>query len=139
MNVEAVMDEIAERVAAAPTLAGRTYGWPNAKLPVPAAAVTYPPKFKYDETYGRGVDTMDAVLVVIVGPVGERQTRAMFGRFVNDDSAECIKTLVDGDSDDYESCDGVTVVDWETDTHTIGTIDHLAIVYALAIAGPGTA
>lgn len=136
MDVVAVMDEVAEKLRAAPSLAGRTFEWPNGKVRPPAAIVTYPPGYDFDKTYGRGVDTMAGVVVVIVGQVDKRQTRDMFGTYTS--GPESIKTLIDGDEGDYASCDSVSVVRWETDTHTIGEIDYLAIVFELAITGPGT-
>jgi hypothetical protein len=141
VDVEAVMEEIAEKARAAPSLDGRTYGWPVGKVSPPAAIVAYPSKATFDVTYGRGVDSMTGALVVIVGAVAERQTRAQAAKYLAGDGAESIKAKVDGEegSNAYASCDSVTVTGWETDTYAIGANDHLALVFALDITGPGTA
>lgn len=141
MDVGAVMDEIAEKTRAAASLTGRTFAYPVAVVQPPAAIVAYPSDAEFDKTYGRGVDTMAGALVVVVGPVADRQTRDRAARYLNGSGSESIKALVDGDEggNAYASCDSVTVTGWETDTHTIAGTEHLALVFALDITGPGTA
>lgn len=141
MDVAAVMDEIAEKLRAVPSLAGRTYPWPIGKVKPPAGIVTYPPGCTFDVTYGRGVDTMAGTVVVIVGQVDERQTRDAAAKYLAGSGEESVKARLDGDeqTNPYQSCDSVTVTGWETDTHTIGAIDYLALVFPLKITGPGTA
>lgn len=136
MDVGAVMDEIAERLRAAPSLAGRTYAYPPATVSAPAAIVSYPTRGEFDQTSGRGVDKMTGVVVVVVGRPTERQTRDLITKYIDGFGAESVKSLVDGDGD-YASCDSVTVVDWETDVYTIGAVDYLTAVFALDIWGPG--
>lgn len=139
MNLVPVMDEIAEKLRAAPSLAGRTYAYPQAKVVPPAAIVTYPTDGTFDATYGRGVDTMTGGIVIVVGRPNERTARDRLAKYINGTGAESVKALVDGDEDDYTSCDGVRVAEWETDVYTLGAIDYLAVIFRLEIAGPGTA
>lgn len=138
MNVDDVMDELAEKLRAAPSLTGRTFAYPPATLVPPAAIVSYPTEGKFDETYGRGVDTMTGVVVVVVGRPTDRTTRDRIAKYIAGSGAESVKALLDGDEDDYASCDGVRVADWETDVYTIGGTDYLVAVFRLDIAGPGT-
>lgn len=137
MKIGDVMDEIAERLKLAPSLAGRTYAYPPAKVLAPAAIVTYPTDGKFDATYGRGVDTMTGVVVVVVGNPTARQSRDQLTKYLDGSGEESVKALLDGD--DYESCDGVRVADWDTDVYTIGGIDYLTAIFSLDISGPGTA
>lgn len=132
-----VMDEIAERLKLAPSLAGRTYAWPIATVTPPAAIVTYPTDGTFDATYGRGMDTMTGVVVVVVGRPTERQTRDLLTRYLDGSGAESVKALLDGDGEDYASCDGVRVADWDVDVYTIGGTDYLTAVFSLDIAGQG--
>jgi hypothetical protein len=137
MNLADVMDEVAERVRVAPSLAGRTYAWPIASVMGPAAIVGYPSDYTFDLTYGRGVDTMTGSLVVVVGRPTDESSRDRIAGYVAGDGPESIKALVDGE--DYESCDGVRVASVEFDVYSIGGVDQLAAVFSLDIAGPGTA
>lgn len=142
MKVSDVMDEIAVKLRQAPSLAGgRTSAFPipPASISPPAAIVAYPTDGVYDATYGRGVDTMTGVVVVAVGRPTERQTRDQLTKYLDGSGPESVKALLDGDEDDYTSCDGVRVADWDTDVYTIGGVDCLVAVFQLDIAGPGTA
>lgn len=139
MDLAAVMDELAVKLRAAPSLTGRTYAYPPATLVPPAAIVTYPTDGTFDATYGRGVDTMTGVVVIVVGRPADRTTRDRISGYIDGAGPESVKALLDGDGDDYTSCDGVRVADWETDVHTIGGIDYMAALFRLEIAGPGTA
>ena len=139
MNLGDVMDEIATKLRAAPSLAGRTYAYPQARVTPPAAIVDYPSEGGFDATYGRGVDTMTGAVVGVVGRPTERQSRDNISKYINGSGPESVKALVDGDEDDYASCDGVRVAEWETAVWTLDAVDYLAVVFRLDIAGPGTA
>lgn len=138
MNVGDVMDEIAERLRQAPSLAGRTFAYPPGSVSPPAAIVSYPGQAQFDETYGRGTDRMSGGMVFLaVGRPTERQTRDQMTKYLDGSGAESVKALVDGDGD-YESCDSVTVTGWEIDTYSIGGVDYLTAVFELDVVGPGT-
>lgn len=139
MDIAAVMDEIAAKLRVAPSLAGRTFAYPPGTIQPPAAVVTYPADMIFDVTYGRGVDGMTGVVVVLVGPPTERQTRDQLAKYLNGSGPESVKALLDGDEGAYTSCDGVRVTGWEVDVHTIAGKDHVAAVFQLDITGPGTA
>lgn len=131
------MDEVAERVRAVPTLAGRTHAWPIANVSAPMAVVGYPSDYTFDATYGRGVDTMTGSLVVFVGRPTDRSSRDNLAGYVAGGGPESIKAAVDGD--DYTSCDGVRVASVEFDVYPVGGVEYLTAVFSLDIAGPGTA
>lgn len=138
MNVGDVMDEIAERLRQAPSLAGRTYECPPASIvPAPAAIVGYPTDGTFDATYGRGTDTMTGVVYVLAGLPSDKTTRDRFAKYTAGSGAESVKALLDGE--DYTSCDGVRVASWAQDGYTDGGKENLAAVFLLDIEGPGTA
>ena len=139
MDVAAVMEELAAKLRAAPSLAGRTYAWPVGAVTPPAAIVVYPSEGTPDATYGRGVDTMTGVVVVVAGLPTERQTRDRLAKYLNGSGPESVIALLDGDSDTYASCDGVRVSRWETDVWQFGENPYLVAIFQLAIEGPGTA
>lgn len=139
MNLVDVMDEIAVKLRAAPSLAGRTYAYPQSPIVPPAAIVTYPTDGTFDATYGRGTDTMTGVVVVAVGRPNERTARDRLAKYIAGSGPESVKALLDGDEDDYTSCDGVRVAEWETDVWNFSGTDYLVAIFRLDIAGPGTA
>lgn len=136
MKLAAVMDEIAERLRQAPSLAGRrTHAFPPAQVSPPAAIVTYPSVYTYDESYARGLDHMTGVVVVVVGKPTERQTRDQLTKYCDGDGPESVKALLEPDG--YTSCDGVRVEGVEFDVYSIGGPDYLVAVFSLDIYGPG--
>lgn len=140
MNVGDVMDEIAVKLRQAPSLAGRTYDYPpGGTVDAPAAIVTYPNDGTFDETYGRGTDSMTGVVVVVCGLPTDRHTRDRVAKYTDGSGAESVKVLLDGEEDDYSSCDGVRVSGWEADVYGFGGSDQLVVVFQLDIVGPGTA
>lgn len=139
MKLSDVMDEIAERLRQAPSLANRTHAFPPGAVTPPAAIVAYPTNGTFDATYGRGKDTMTGVVVVVVGNPTKQQTREAITKYIDGSGPESVKALLDADG--YTSCDsdGVRVTDWDMDVYTIGSTDYLAAVFQLDIVGPGTA
>jgi hypothetical protein len=136
VNLVALMDELAARLDTVPSLAGKTYGYPPAKLAsTPAAIVTYPTDGAYDATYGRGTDSMTGVVVVVVGRPTDRTARDRVGGYIAGSGPESMKGVLDADG--YASCDGVRVTGWETDVYSIGDIEYLTAVFSLEIYGPG--
>jgi len=138
MNIEAVMDEIADRLRTIPSLAGRTYEWPPGSLTPPAAFVAYPGPGTYDLTYQRGHDRTEGSCLVLLGRPSERATRSLYAAYVSGSGTESVKAAVDGDEGDYTSCESVTVTGWDVDVVAIGGTDYLAAVFTLDIIGPGT-
>lgn len=137
MKLADVMNELATRLRQAPSLAGRTseFPIPPASVSPPAAIVAYPSHGDFDETYGRGVDRWDGVVVIVVGRPTERQTRDLLGKYIDGSGPESVKALLDAEG--YVSCDNVRVAGWDTDTYTINGTDYLTAVFPLDIFGPG--
>lgn len=73
MDLGAVMDEIGDRLD---TLDGlRVYRYPPDNVQPPAAIVTYPDTYTYDETMRRGMDRITLPVVLLVGKVSDRASR----------------------------------------------------------------
>lgn len=86
MNLGSVMQEIADRLDTIDGL--RAYPYPLDGTPaVPAAIVTYPDRYVFDETYGRGMDRMELPVVVLVGRVYDRVARDQIARYLGGGAA----------------------------------------------------
>lgn len=68
-----VMDEVGDRLDTIPGL--RVYRYPADSVAPPAAVVTYPLEYRFDEAYTRGMDRMSLPVVVLVGKVSDRASR----------------------------------------------------------------
>jgi hypothetical protein len=85
MDLAAVMDEIARRVAAADEdgpLAKRSYGWPNPTASPPAFVVSYPAKIDFDATMQRGNDRAQFPCWALFGLPSERPSRDKLSSFL---------------------------------------------------------
>ncbi len=141
MNVGDVMDEVAARVALAPSLAGRVSAYPPGRIVPPWAVVCYPVDGTFDKTYRRGLDSMTAIVMVHIGRPTERQSRDALTGYLDGAGPESMRVLLDDDGPhgDYASCSAVSVTDWATDTFDIAGIPYLTAIFQLDIAGPGSA
>lgn len=134
-----IMDEMAQKLRQATSLAGRTYAYPPASVKAPAAIVSYPEDYTFDATYRRGMDKMTGEVIIVVGRPHERQSRDLLTKYVNGSGPESVKALLDGGQGSYSSCDSVRVSKAEFDVVTIGGVDYLAAVFSVDIAGRGAA
>lgn len=136
MNLGDVMDEVAARLAVIEGL--RVFAYPPDTIPAPAAWVAYPEGYEYDKTYGRGMDRITNLgLVVAVGKPNARQTRDLISGYVDGAGATSIKAALEGGP--YAAFDGLRVVDVVFDVITRGGNDYLGALFTLDIAGQGSA
>lgn len=135
MDLAAVMDALAARLG---TIAGlRVHAYPPTSLTPPAAVVSYPDTYDYDETYGRGSDRMTLPVVVVVGKVSDRSARDQLGAYLNGSGDRSVKAVLESESVTYAAFDSVTVKSAEIDVVTIGGTDYLAATLNLDVYGKG--
>lgn len=133
MNLADVMDEIAARLD---TIAGlRVHGHPPDKITPPAAVVTYPDTYNYDQTYARGMDRLDLPVVVLVGKVSARASRDDLARFADGSGAASVKAVLEAGT--YTAFDTVRVTGAEFDVIAMAGVEYLGATFRLDIAGEG--
>jgi len=134
MDLAEVMDEVADRLRLIDGL--RVFAYPPDSLTPPAAVVSYPDRYVYDATYGRGMDRIEALpVVVVVGRPTDRTARNQLAAYVNSGGAKGIKTVIE--SGTYSSFDSVRVAEVAFDPASIAGIEYMAAVFTLDIAGQG--
>jgi hypothetical protein len=93
-----VMDELAARID---TIVGlRVFAFPPDSVAPPAAVVTYPEDYSYDETYGRGSDRLTIPVVVMVGKLTDRSSRDNLSVYADGSGVKSIKAVIEADSED---------------------------------------
>lgn len=134
MNLGAVMQEIADRID---TITGlRVYAYPPNSVAAPAAIVSYPDTYTYDATYGRGMDRIeDLPVVLVVGKVSDRASRDKITQFVDGSGAKSIKQVVESGS--YTQFHTVRVTAVTFDMVTIAAVEYLGATFTLDLAGQG--
>lgn len=134
MNLASVMDAIAERLDTIDGL--RVFGWPVGTLTPPGAVVGYPVDGTYDESYGRGADSMVIPVVVVVGRVSERASRDLLAAYADGSGTRSIKAVLEGG--EYTVFDTIRVQWPDFDTYTVAGVDYLSAVFDVSVFGQGS-
>lgn len=134
MILSDVMDELATQLD---TISGlRTFAFPPDSVVPPAAIISYPETYTYDETYGRGMDRMTLPAIVVVGRLSDRSTRDLLSAYVDGSGSSSVKAVVEAGS--YTACHTVRVASVSIDVVTIGGDDLLAGTFDFDITGSGS-
>lgn len=133
MNLADVMQAVADRLDTIDGL--RCFGYPPGTVSPPAAVVSYPDTYTYDETYGRGMDRLKLPVVVVVGKVSDRSARNQLGAYVDGSGTSSVKVVLE--SSTYTAFDSVRVESVEFDMVSIAGVDYMAALFTLDIAGSG--
>lgn len=134
MNLGAVMDEVGAVLA---TVSGlRVFDYPPPTLVPPAGVVSYPEAIAFDQTYGRGMDRIGRLPVLLIeGRANDRAARDRVARWAAGGGDGSIKAVFE--SHDWVSCDVVTVTECTFDVVQVAGIDYIAALFSLDIAGSG--
>lgn len=135
MNLASVMDEVATKLG---TITGlRVFAYPPPAVTPPAAVVSYPDSYTYDETYGRGMDRLMLPVVVVVGKATDRTARDAIATYVNGSGTGSVKAGLE--TGPYTAFHTLRVVSVEFDVVTIAGTEYLAGLFDLDITGQGSA
>jgi hypothetical protein len=136
MNLGDVMDAVGDRLDTIEDL--RVFAHPPPKIYPPAAWVAYPEGYVYDATYGRGMDRITNLgVVVVVGKVSDRSARDRISAYADGSGARSVKAVLE--SGTYTAFDTIRVVDVTFDVLTVAADDYLGALFTLDIAGQGSA
>lgn len=134
MDLGAVMQAVADRIDTIADL--RVYAYPPDVVQPPAAVVTYPGTYTFDATYGRGMDRIpDLGVVLLVGKVSDRASRDLITKWVKGSGATSVKAVIE--SGTYAAFDTVRVTQAEFDIISVAGVEHLAATFTVDIAGSG--
>lgn len=134
MILSDVMDELATQLD---TIAGlRVFAYPPDSLVPPAAVVSYPNEYQFDNTYGRGSDVMHLPVMVVVGKTTDRVTRNLLSVYVDGSGAKSVKAVLEAGT--YTAFEVVHVASVAFDVVQIGGTDYLNAEFSLEITGSGS-
>lgn len=140
MNINDVMDAIADRLDTIDRIAGRVFPYPADKVEAPAAVVSYPTGgIEFDATYGRGTDMIRGMTVTVVeGKVSSRDARDRMAPFVAGSGPLSVKGVLEATSVEPMPWDDLHVLSVDFVIVTIAGTDYLGAEFKIDIAGPGT-
>lgn len=136
MNLTTVMTQVGTQLD---TISGlRVFDFPPDNLTPPAAWIGYPEDYAYDETYGRGMDRITNLpVIVVVAKVSDRSAKAQVSAYANGSGASSVKAVLEAGA--YSAFHVVRVTGVTFDVYTVAGTDYLAALFTLDIAGQGSA
>jgi hypothetical protein len=141
MNITAVMAEVAIALTGLGTdespIRCEVGNPPNLQMPGrgSVAVVPFPDTVQYDGAYGRGMDTIDQAIVLVVGKPTDRVTAERITKYCSGEGTYSVKQVLQNFP--WTTCDGVHVTNAAFDAVTIGGIDYMAVEFAIEIWGQG--
>ena len=132
MDLDLVMNELEQ---ALDTIEGLRIATVGQKPTPPMAYISYPDTIDYDQTYGRGSDSMDLQAVIVVGITQARSTRRALAAYCDGGDDQAVKTVLEGFT--YATCDSVTVPSVDFDVLRIEAVDYMAAMFAIKVVGRG--
>lgn len=133
MNLADVMDEVGAQLD---TITGlRAFPFPPDQVAPPAAIVTYPGEYTFDETDGRGMDRLKLPVIVLVGKASDRKSRDQLAAYCNGSGTSSVKAVVEAGT--YTAFDSVRVERIEFDLITLAGVEYVAGTFTLDVAGQG--
>lgn len=138
MDIMAVMTEVDTRLKTITGMRTTAIG-ADAAVQTPAAVQYLPDRIDFDQTYGRGVDTVtDLAVVVFLGKANLRNAIKAVAPYIAGSGAKSIKAKLDSAITPYTSCSDFQVVWAEVDygARLAGTT-YLAAIFHCNFTGPG--
>lgn len=131
MLLEPVMRELADRLD---TVAGlQVHASPPKKVRAPAAIVAFPSGITFDQTYGRGSDSMVVPIVVLVSKLNEDRALTELSAYASGFGLRTVKAVLE--SGVYVTFGSLRVTDAEFDVYTMAGDDFLAAVFNVMVEG----
>ena len=136
MDLAAVMQAVADRLATITALSGRSYAWPVDSITPPAAVVLGPEQIEYDATYQRGKDRIPLHVGIFEGRASDRSVWKRISAYASGSGAMSVKQVLE--SGTYTSFEGLSVVRSHPELYDKAGTNYLAWIFELDIIGKGT-
>lgn len=134
MIITRVMDEIGNRLKSIPRLNVLSYEADD--ITVPAAMVSLPTLGTFDETYGRGMDSMTLYVTILVSSADDRIRRDQIAPYADGSGPTSIKQVLQSGS--YTAFHTLRVASFSFNVVKISEIRYLAAVFTNEITGQGS-
>lgn len=136
MDIEDVAGELEAALRTIPDL--HVAPWGVEAVHGITAVIDAPERITFDQTYGRGVDTLEDWQVFVLAPkTSDLASLRRLAKFAAGAGPESVKAALEAHS--YTACDpqGVHVVWAEFDHARYAGTDYLALIFHLNITGKG--
>lgn len=130
-SISSIRNGIATNLA---TISGlRTSAWIPDQINPPIAVVK-PDTISFDTAFGRGLDTMEFSVLVIVGRVDERSAQSRLDAYCETTGASSIKAAIESDRDLGGACSDLRVSEMRNYTSlNVGDVTYLVAEFAVQV------
>lgn len=140
MNLENVMAEIAAAARPAARALGvvdrQIFLEPPDSISPPSMIISYPESVTFDQTYGRGMDVITGLpLIIAIGRPTNTKLAPTAKACVSGSGPKSIKAALE--AHDWTTCSEVTATRADFDVVSIGGDDVLICAFSLTVAGIG--
>lgn len=102
--------------------------------PNPPIAVVMPQSVSYDTAFGRGLDTYEFAVLVVVGRVDERTAQNLLDGYCNPTGATSIKTAIESDRTLGGEVQDLRVTDMRNySSIPVGEVTYLAAEFVVSV------
>lgn len=131
------MEEVAGKLDSIVGL--RAYAFPPDKITPPAAFVSLPEAITYDGGYGRGSDTIDLGVLVLVSRSVDRVAAEKIAAYADGSGASSVKAALDSSgANPYTTCDTVRVASAEFGAWQVASVTYQGVEFTINITGSGS-
>lgn len=133
MNIVDVMDQLATQLD---TISGlRVSAYPPDHVEVPHAIVSWPDRYDFDETYGRGMDRLTIPVVVLVQRTPDRVARTQLAAYCHGSGASSIKQVLEAGT--YTAFHELRVESIAFDVVETAGTQYTAATFSIDVVGSG--
>lgn len=133
MNLGNVMDELGTALKTIADL--RVFDYFATNITPPAATVSWPDSYDFDTTMGRGMDTVDFFITILVSAVNTRTSKDLLAKYTDGSGTSSVKQKLEAFT--YTTCDSVRVVSVRFDVVAMSGVDYLAGTFRVNVVGKG--
>lgn len=134
MIVADVMDEVGVRLGELEGLVVLPFAASDVAI-VPAALISLPPNGTYDLTYGRGLDTFQLEVFVLVSKNVDLAARNALSPFISGSGVKSIRAKLA--TKGWASCDAVKVTGFTSARIKLAANTYLAAIFSADVSGRG--
>lgn len=120
LNLALTMDELAEALLSENV--PNVYAWPAESVSVPCAVVGYPTSLNFDGVMGRGADTVEFPVYILVGKANSKAAR------------DRLSGLIDAAKVALDSNPNWRATRADLQTVTVGSVEYLGAVLTVEVS-----
>lgn len=133
MNVAAVMADIATALDTIPDL--RAYPYPVDRVVPPVALVELPEEITYDQTFGRGSDSMTIPVAVCVSAQSARSSTEALAAYLDGWGVGSVKGAIEGHN--FTTCDSARVTSARVEPIQVADMIYNGATFTIEVTGRG--